>query len=489
MLDLAAAVFGELGLTGDAWEGEQTARAARVAMRRAYYRGEHVVNISSEMKAILGIKSETYRMADNYCDLIVDSIADRLIVERLEVEQAQGAAGVDEWLEMVNEASRFSELQSAVHTAAIMDGAAWIMVDYDAALESARLVQEYAYDGISGIVTAQSSSGEILAAAKLWLEGETERVNLYLSAEALNPERADELPPDAPGEVRRYSDGELIEPPAPLPFIPLVAMMPGNAVGGAELDDIIPLQDSLNSVLVSMVAASLLTGFPIYLSKNLEVKGKFTPGTVLMAETKLDSGGVLSKEEADMVVAMATATDIQRIDPGDISPLIEQAHFLKGEISTVSSTPIPATMGSHQQSGEALKQREVRLLGKLQRAQVTLGGGWTQALMLAVDTQALYGSGAPGEDITFQARWRSAEVRNNQEVRETAKLVHEWGFTREALRMLSKGGIVEYSEEDIDRLIEEQQADNFGSLGEFTADAIVVDEEQPALPAGEPVPA
>ena len=164
-------------------------------------------------------------------------------------------------------------------------------------------------------------------------------------------------------------------------------------------------------------------------------------------------------EHAAAMAAMLNASGLEKIDAGDISTLAHAADFFISQISTISSTPVPAGMGGDSQSGEALKQREVRLLGKIRRFHVQGGNNWEDVMRMANQYQRAYGGQDVPEIPAFTVRWVNPELRNDMEIRERAKLVHEWGMTREALRLLSLSSDIDYSEDDIDRLLEEQAED------------------------------
>ena len=230
----------------------------------------------------------------------------------------------------------------------------------------------------------------------------------------------------------------------------------------------IPLQDSLNSTLVSMVMTSQLTAFSLLFAKGWKPPAGMTPGMILHAMIADSSGNPIvpeTEEEARALATLLAQMDLKRIEPGEIEPLIKQAEFLIHQIGTVSSTPVPAQMGGDSQSGEALKQRDTRLLGKINRAQVHLGNSWEDVFGLAHRQATIFATGnKPPGVVGFNTRWKNAEIRNDADIREFAKLMHEWGFVREALRLVSQSSVANYDEADIDRLVLEKQGDDSTAL-------------------------
>ena len=63
---------------GSSWKDGIKTRGARVAKYRRYERGDHDANLSTQMKAMLRIKSDAAKMNemnDNYCRIVIDKMA------------------------------------------------------------------------------------------------------------------------------------------------------------------------------------------------------------------------------------------------------------------------------------------------------------------------------------------------------------------------------------------------------------------------------
>ena len=455
----------QLGLVSDNWISYMHDQGERVGLYRDYYDGFHPQRYSPEMRRLLqldvvgdnsdGGAGQSYRRYSlfdsfnaNYCDMVVNSMADRLAIER--IEPAGDLAGNDkaqDWIDAVFEHNRIDALQIDVHVAALRDGVAWVMVDWDAEARLPRLVFESAYDDYIGVAGVYDTTGAHLAAAvKVWGDGDTNRMaNLYL------PEGMERFPADrADGEG---DDG------AQYLGIPLV---PFGGDSRSELANVVPLQKVLNDIVASLDATALRSGFPIYVSKQLDIPQNMAPGQIIQAAILNIHGEPEvpdNNEHAKAMAAMLNASGLEKIDAGDIATLAHAADFFISQISTISSTPVPAGMGGDSQSGEALKQREVRLLGKIRRFHVQGGNNWEDVMRMANQYQRAYGGQGVPEIDAFTVRWVNPELRNDMEIRERAKLVHEWGLTREALRLLSLSSDINYSEDDIDRLLEEQAED------------------------------
>ena len=95
-------------------------------------------------------------------------------------------------------------------------------------------------------------------------------------------------------------------------------------------------------------------------------------------------------------------------------------------------------MGGDSSSGEALKQREIGMLGKLTRAQVQIGNSWEDMIYLANAQEAVFGFHVPPAIDHLNTRWKSAEMRNDGDVLMLYKLLNDAGYERAALRTLAQ---------------------------------------------------
>lgn len=500
------------GLIDSGWMGRMQERGDLVKLFREYADGQHRLKITREMRKMVGVSDARLDQYNaNYCEMVISGMADRLTVDTVEATSGAAGAGLvaylegvlpagadveqiardlagrfgalddaatnpaQEWADMVLQANRFDGLQIDVREAALRDGETFVMVAYDEAAGRPVLAHEMAWDGDVGtMVVYDRQMRHIVAGVKVWYEGDIKRVNLYypnstekMSYEAVEVER-DGLTVE---EMRlvQYRPTEDTTREGQVPGVPIIHFAnKGKRKARSELVNVIPLQDSLNSTLVSMVMTALLTAFPHLFAKGWEPPSGITPGMIFHAAILDPETGkpVIpeSEEHARALAALISQYDLKRIEPGEIDQLIKQADWLIGQIGTISSTPVPSQMGGDAQSGEALKQRDTRLLGKIQRAQVQFGNAWEDVLMLAHRQQTLFAAQRPPEIEHLTTRWKAAEIRNDTEIREIARLLNEMGFEREALRALSQTSVIDFSEDDIRRMIREKRDDAAAAL-------------------------
>ena len=499
MLNLIAAILLEKGLVNSAWQSEMQLRGELVALFREYYDGNHRLKLTNEMRKMMQITDERLdRYNSNYCEMVVSQMADRLTVDMIEAETPSpgsaslttpdgrpappNAAQVKQvnpaqvWADDLLKENRFDGLQIDVREAALRDGVTFVMSELvkDGTTERIFWAHELAWDGDCGTMVIYDRQGrEIVAGVKVWYEGDYRRANIYYrnSTERYKYERVTiEENGQKKEEMQLLSiGGEETSRDSQEPGVPIIPFFNKSKNGSSELVNVIPLQDSLNSTLISMVMNALLTAFSLLFAKGWQPPSGITPGMILNAGILNTDGSPYwneSKDVAEAAAALNESYSLERIQPGEVEPLIAQAEFLIKQIGTVSLTPVPGLMGGDSQSGEALQERRIGQLGKVNAAQVRLGNSWENLIALAHSQQMIFGTSMPPESAGWSCRWKSAEIRNDTNILKAAELLQKWGFVREALRLLSRTTMVQYSEDDINTLMNEQRGDAQLKLGD-----------------------
>lgn len=453
------AIQAKLGsLVQETWAGEMVAWGERVALYRDYYDGDHRAKMTKEMREMLRIADEkTEHFNDNYCEMVVNTMADRLKVTAVE----GGSPEANQWSAMVLDDNRFDGLQMDVHEACIRDGDTFVMVTADPATNALVMAHEPAWDNDTGMLVVYDRTRQhIKAAVKVWYEGDARLVNLYW-----------------PDKVERFvwTDGETVEGqtisgklggredeqgtdvpwlPNHVPVVHFRNRSQSRKTSGiSEEASIIPLQDALNRTLVSMIMTGELTAFGIPIAKGFMPPDKLAPGS-----------WIYFGESADP--AKLAAMEASRMQQGELVPFINQAEFLIDQMGTISRTPLPGFMGGDAASGEALKQREVGLLGKIGKFQVKVGNSWEDVLALAWLVQQTFGKEKPPPVERWQCRWKDAQTRNDTEVIQNALAVADQVGEMETLRLIAPVyGWDEQKIKDILREKREQAAANLSMIG------------------------
>jgi len=443
----------------DAWAEDQRMMADKVALFRRYAEGDHDAELTTEMAALLRVRSSTSstldRFNDNYMDIIIQTEADRLVVDHIDAD----SDAANQWITELLTANRLDGMQANVHEAALRDGSTFVMASWDETERRVKLTHEPAYDGVSGMMFVPSPTGEVLIAIKIWQEtqeriGDTTRVNVYY------PDHVEKYVGMHGGGLRPVEDGDTGRFPWTWRNGPIgmpVIHFPNRGStysphGLSEIENAIPLQNALNRTLTSMVATAEMTGFGLRFAVGWDPPPKIAPGMWI----KISKDRPLNSDEK---------IDIGMMEQGEIVPYIQQAEWLTAEMGKITRTPAPEFMGSSASSGEALKQREIGLLGKVQRFQVKAGNCWEDVIKLAWRVQAAFGS-TPPELGTVNCIWKPGEVRNDTEVIANAQVLAEMGFVEEALRQMAP--VFEWDEKKIQALIDEKNAGMVNRLGMLT---------------------
>lgn len=426
-----------------------------VALYREYAEGNHRAKLTKEMREMLRISdARNDQFSLNYCDLVVQRMNDRLVVTGVEGDGDDASA----WSADVLTANRFDGLQMDVHEATIRDGITFVMATFNNDTQQVVLAHELAWDGDTGLIPVYDRMGKRIAAAvKVWYEGSlSRRVNIYYA------DRVEKYDADTGGALLVHADevddgdGESVVPwmdaqrrPIGVPVIPFVNRAKTRlTTGTSELASIIPVNDSLNRTLVSMVMTSELSAFQIKIALGFEPPANVTPGMWVVVA----AGGLPDGQKADAKV----------LEQAQIVPFISQAQFLIDQIGTISQTPLPGQMGGDSASGEAIKQRETGLVGKVRRFQIKGGNAWEDVLALAANVQNAFGrTGAP-KSTRWVCRWKDAEIRNDAEVIKNVKDTRDLMGDEQALREVA--GVFGWDETQIQRIMAQKQRATVNAL-------------------------
>lgn len=450
-------------IADDAWAEDTRQRAIKVALFRDMVDGDHPSNMTREMRNLLNIKAIEGQgeFNDNYMDIVVQTEAERLTLNAVEADNDAAT----NWVREVTAFNRLDAMQGDVHEGTIRDADSYVMTSFDNDKQMARFTHELAYDGISGIVPVYTSAdvAEMDMAFKVWhivSDGgkltDTTRVNAYY-----------------PDRIQKWisRDGNQLEPfvePGVTDKDGNIAWVMGDGTpigipiihfrnrgrqnwGRSELENAIPLQHVMNRFLHSFVFAAELTAFRIFKAKGFAAPSGLTPGMIV--QILGENGGPLPKD----VIA-----DFEAIDGDDLSQYIMALQWISQEIGRVTRTPAPELMGADDSSGEALKQREIGLIGKVERFQVKCGNSWEDVFGLAHKIHTAFGTKKPPAYERFTARWKDAEIRNDAVMIENAIKLRPLIGDEEAIRLVAP--IYEWDEKKIQDILKQMANQRMSNL-------------------------
>ena len=246
--------------------GAGSERLDRYRAYREYYNGDHNTQLTDRQRAYLQIKIGA-EFNDNYCPVVVDVLAERLEVTGF------NAAEQDKDLWQWWDDNRMDHNQGVVHTAAIRDGDAYVLVQWDNDNARPDFAYEPAFDGGEGVdvVYDPDCRGRPLFAVKQWKDSQKRRrLNLYMPDRVEKYIRNDDeagywLPYQPEGDESwpiPWVSGD--NEPLGIPLIHFRHQDKGYNYGKSELRDVVPLQNALNKAIIDLVAAADTTAFRIY---------------------------------------------------------------------------------------------------------------------------------------------------------------------------------------------------------------------------------
>ena len=403
---------------------------------RNYYNGEHDVALTDRLKKFLPPRLQ---FRDNFMNVVVDTLAERLKVLGFEIENE----GAGEWVWDLWNSNRMDYTQGVIHTETVMLGDSYILCDWDEVRERPRWTHQMAEMIIPHYDEARR---EIDWVSKKWLqhpnlgdEPET-RLNIYFG------DRVEKYVARG-GVWAKYQDETDESWPVPwldksgqplgVPFIHFRNRPMGSDFGQSEILNVIPMQDLLNKTLIDLTMILDTLAFPQRYTVNINHGSSrldIMPGSVAEFHSEFDGGSVGQWNAATV--------------DGPIRSLEALVQHIAG--TTRTPQHLFQVVGGAP-SGEALKTAEAGLVQKAKQRMVNFGNAWEDAVVMALKIQAAFGQGVGNiDEIRPEVTWDDPETRNEQAHIETLKAKVELGIPKHQIwRELG------YSQSEIDLMDED----------------------------------
>lgn len=381
---------------GNRWANAIKKRGARVEKYRRYERGDHDQNLTAQQKKLLNIKTDAAELNEsnaNYCGIVVDMFAGRTKVSEVTSEDEQ----TNNWLINTLQRNAFQSKEGEWYRGAIRDSESYVLVDP----QTAMWTSEPAYDGYSGVVAIfDSITGLPVWACKLYAVSESSDVSsdakdldtgIVIKVVVFQPDKITYWQGVEGGiELSSIGENNIIDW-SNVGIIPLIQFANKRdnytPYGESEIRVVIPLQDVVNATLYDMQMSSKLSAFKIYWSKGIEVnKDGIVPGSVINLVPK-DTGNKVITAMDEKTAAWWKEVSVGELGTTDMSQYTNQLDKLEREISQVSSTPVYGITAQGNLSGEALKQLESGLIGKIYRFQNENTGSLVRLLKITAEIQ------------------------------------------------------------------------------------------------------
>lgn len=384
-----------------------------------YYTGQQRTRLTDRAKKYLQVSGFVF--CENFCEVIVDSLAERMILEGFDSESDE----LRTWGERFWKLNRMDAVQGIVHTNTAMKGDGYVILDVDTELNLPRV--HYNRPEIIKPIYDSEHPSRIIAAAKVWksqLETPTNpnrqgilRMNIYLPDRIEKWFRASK---DAEGEWGKHLDpGDSVWPiewlapdgsPRGVPVFHFRNKSKGRSYGVSEIRGSIPQQDALNKQIIDLEMILDQQGWPQRWGTGVtsDDSKSFTGsvGTVWTAGSKDAKFGQFSAADPQGVLNAIEAT-LQRIAGRSRTPL----HLM------VLSGDAP--------SGESLKTAESGLIAKARDRCVPTGNTWEDVMIMAAGLAQETDRSISGIELqpdTFEALWRDPESRNELQHRQALEI-------------------------------------------------------------------
>lgn len=411
-----------------------------------YYDGRHVLTFATEkFKNAFGNLFKSY--AENICQVVVDSVVDRLIVSGFEVESGPKSAMQD--ADAIWSENRMDALATAVHEEAVRAGDAYVIVWPD---DDGRPVIHY-QDGAMVTVRYDSETRRTVQwAAKYWLDEPTrklritlyypDRIEKWISKKAYTS-GVDVTISEKVADYEQYTvEGEPWPLPNPYGRVPVFGfhntLRPGH-LGRSELVNVIPIQNAINKERADMLVASEFVAFPQRYATGIALTHDPVTGeTTVPFEPGVERFWATPDRDAEF----------GQFPESDMKNYIETINSLYQSAAVVSATPlhhlVPVAGGWP--SGEALKTAESRYVKKIQRKQVVFGNTWEDVFTFARE-EILKATPA-----RLAVDWESAEPRSDAERLTNLEMKKRLGIPPSQL--WSEAG---YTSDEIETMAERQR--------------------------------
>ena len=240
-----------------------TTRTVQYKTFEDYYSGENQrVKLTDRVRRFLQVSG--FMWCENFCEVVVDVMCERLIIEKFGSEDET----VQEWVDQFWKDNRFDEMQTVVHTNTAIKGDGYVIVDFDTRLN--RPAIHWNRPEIIKPVYDEEHPEQILFVSKVWksaLETPTNpnmrpvlRMNIYF------PDKVEKwftTATDGAGEWAKHLDpNDTVWPipwlaadsePLGVPVFHFRNKAKGKTWGISEIRNTIMQQDALNKQLIDLV--------------------------------------------------------------------------------------------------------------------------------------------------------------------------------------------------------------------------------------------
>ncbi len=367
-------------------EKKLQARRRELQRYQDYYDGKHPLVFASAKfrKAFGGLFSE---FADNWCEIVVDAVEERLNVEGFRFPQsddAQAESDTDAW--RIWQANQLDAESQMAHTTALVKCESSAIIDPWRSPRGSDAPLITIEDPLEVIVEHEPGNRRNRAAAlKIWRDEWESRMlaTLYLPDAIYKFRSATriEYTKSASATTRwakREVPGEAWPLPNPLGALLVVPLRNRPTLAGAgrsEIAKVLPIQDGINKLVADMFVASEYAAFKQRWVTGMEIPTDPETGKQIEPfETAVNR--LWMEENPEARFGEFTASDL--------SNFTNAIQMLVGHVASQTRTP-PHYLNpaADRLSGESIKAAETGLVAKTRRKFRHFGEGWEEVLRVA----------------------------------------------------------------------------------------------------------
>jgi len=417
-----------------------------------YYIGEHKLEFATDRwKDVFGTVFEAF--ADNWCQVVVDSVVHRMEIDGWRSEDDDDAAKL---AEDIWDRNTLEVEEDDLHTQTLVKGDGYLICQEDPDNEGQ--AQIFYNDALNVSVQYNPANRrKMIRAAKSYSEANgTKWMVIYLPDTVQKWQVPSGTPEElvlAVAEALEILPGNWIlrdefDNPSPgvIPVFHFRNRALGSTHGISELKTVIPMQNSVNKLMMDMMVGS---EFGSYRQKWIAGGGQPKDGW--------KAGAMRIWATTDSQAKFGEFGQI------DLEPVIKGIDLVVGHIAKTTQTPLHYLRSSGDMpSGEALKTAESGLVKKCIARQKQWGAAWSQAMSFAIFLETGSYPKSPVKPV-----WQSPETRHVLEQAQTAQLKSVLGIPLEVLWAEHVG----YTEEEIAKFRDMNKATAAAVLARVIAQA------------------
>lgn len=398
-----------------------------------YYEGQHPLGFATpKFREAFGSLFSAF--SDNWCDLVVDAVRERLRVQGFRWGGQDAAGDAEAW--RIWQANQLDAESAIAHTEALVHGRAYALVWVD---EDDEQTPRIWIEHPSQVVVAHAAGNrrQRLAALKRWTDDDGYgRATLFLpdaiyryrsgSKYGLDSARLNiDFQVVGSGITRWHPvpDEPIIENPFGIvPVVPLSNRRRLLNEGVSEIARIIPIQDGVNKLVADMLVASEFGAAPQRWATGIEVPRDPQTGLPIPMFENLVSR-LWASDRDNATFGQFPQTDLR--------PFVEGIEMLVQHIASQSRTPPHYFYLKGQfPSGESIKSAETGLVSKTNDKKLHFGEPWEEVMRLAM---LMTGDVARSRNMSIEVMWADPESRSESEHTDAILKQKTLGIPDEAL--------------------------------------------------------